>query len=243
MFGITMGALLLVLSRQNHLEGSAGSGLFVWVGGVFVALAGVFVLEYSFPNEQHTSPFFEACALTFPFRMVAIGRAAHVRWPMTRVALIYMLIICLMGWILPLFPAQPKLAPIYNAVTHMVALPFPLLLVFPAMLMDVVMPRISNCTGLLRVGGAMLLAVSFFAVFIPVQWFFSKFLLTTMAENWFFLSDRIWGYSNHVDHWTREYWQRDNTLTFEGLATTLAIASLMCWLGLLMGGWMRKVQR
>ncbi len=243
MFGITLGALLLVLSRQNHMEGGGGSMLFIWTGGVFQVLASVFVLEYIFPNQQHSAMFVEVCALTFPFRLVAIGRAARTSWPVTRVAAIYMLIECLMCWVLPLFPAQPKLAPIYNPVTHMVALPFPLLLVCPAIAMDLLLPRIQNSTGLRRVGSAMLLAAVFLVIFVPAQWFFSEFLLSAWADNWFFVSDRIWGYSNHAGSWIKEYWQGGGPMNFEGLAIGLALASAMCWLGLLFGGWMRKVRR
>ena len=120
MFGISLGALLLVLTRQNRLQDGAGSGLFVYVGGMFVVLGAVFVMEYSFPNEQHTATFFIVCAMTFPFRLIAIGRAARTSWPVTRIAAVYLLIECLIIWILPLFPAQPRLAPIFNPVTHMV---------------------------------------------------------------------------------------------------------------------------
>ena len=40
-------------------------------------------------------------------RLVAMSRAGKCSWPATRVALVYMLVQCLMMWILPLFPAQP----------------------------------------------------------------------------------------------------------------------------------------
>ena len=42
MFGISFGALLLVLTRQNRLQPGQGSGLFVYVGGVFTVPCGVF---------------------------------------------------------------------------------------------------------------------------------------------------------------------------------------------------------
>ena len=116
MFGISFGALLLVLSRQNRLQDGKGSGLFVYVGGIFTVLAGVFVMEYSFPNLQHAAIFYEVCALTFPFRLLALGGAARASFPVTRIAAMYLLIECLVIWILPIFPAQPKLAPILRAL-------------------------------------------------------------------------------------------------------------------------------
>ncbi len=75
MFGIIFGALLLVLTRQNRLQDGAGSGLFIYVGGIFLVIAGVFMMEYTFPNMQHAAIFYQVCAVTFPFRLVALGRA------------------------------------------------------------------------------------------------------------------------------------------------------------------------
>jgi len=89
MFAISVGALLLVLARQNRLQDVAptkGSGLFVYTGGVFVLLASVFLLEYIFTNEQHSPRFFVACALMFPARLVALSCAGRVSWPATRAA-------------------------------------------------------------------------------------------------------------------------------------------------------------
>src|SRR5208283_4591444 len=40
MFGISFGALLLVLTRQNRSPDGAGSGLFIYVGGLILVLAG-----------------------------------------------------------------------------------------------------------------------------------------------------------------------------------------------------------
>jgi hypothetical protein len=249
MFGISFGALLLVLTRQNHLPEGQGSGLFIWVGGIFIALAGVFLLEYIFPNQQHAATFYVVCALTFPFRLLALGRAARTSWPTTRVAAVYILVVCLMAWILPLFPAQPKLAPIYNPVNHMVPLPFPLLLIFPAVAMDLIMRRAGEATGWRRVGLAVVLGAAFMAVFIPVQWLFAKFLLSPKAENWFFVGNRVWSYGTELGHWTTEFWRvnparRDaDLLTLSALAVIWATAAVSSWLGLLLGGWMRKVRR
>jgi hypothetical protein len=249
MFGMVFGALLLVLTRQNRLRDGSGSGLFIFVGGLFVLMAAVFVLEYTFPNQQHTALFYQVCAITFPFRLVCLGRAARASWPVTRVAVVYLLIGCLMLWILPLFPAEPKLAPIFNPVTHMVPLPFPLLLVFPALAMDIILRQMGGATGWRRVAVALFLAVIFLAVFVPVQWFFAQFMISPRADNWFFAGNRIWGYGTNVGKWATQFWRVDpskldaNLLSFRSLAIAAVWAALASWLGLLLGGWMRKVQR
>jgi len=88
----------------------------------------VFSTEYIYPNSQHTALFYEVASLSFPLWMVvaaappACAGPPPARRDLHRVTLA-------MVWILPLFPAQAKLAPIYNPVTHMVPPAFPILLI------------------------------------------------------------------------------------------------------------------
>ena len=249
MFGIIFGALLLVLTRQNRLQDGAGSGLFIYVGGIFLVIAGVFIMEYTFPNMQHAAIFYQVCAVTFPFRLVALGRAGRTSWPVTRVAAVYIAIECLMIWILPLFPAQPRLAPIFNPVTHMVPPPFPLLLIFPALALDLLLRHAGEATGWKRFVLALVLGAVFLAVFIPVQWYFAKFLISSRADNWFFVGNRVWSYGNQLGDWTTQFWRVNpsnsdaNLLTLPAITLAWLLAAVTSWLGLLLGGWMRKVQR
>jgi hypothetical protein len=253
MFGVSVGALLLVLSRQNRLQGVAstkGSGLFIYTGGVFVLLGSVFILEYTWPNQQHTGMFYVVCALMYPARLVALSCAGRVSWPATRAAVVYMVILCGMDWILGLFPGQPKLAPIYNPVTHMVALPFPLLLIFPGMAIDLLLRQASETDGRWRRAGlAIVLGATFLAVFIAVQWHFSRFLLSPNADNWFFMGDRIWGYNFRPGEWQDRFWSVDpnrpqfDPLNLSAVLIACALASVSSWVGLFFGRWMRKVRR
>jgi hypothetical protein len=249
MFGISFGALLLVLARQNRQQDGAGGGLFVYVGGIFVVLGGVFVMEFTFPNLQHSANFLEVCALTFPARLVTVGRAARISWPTTRVAAVYMAVECLMIWILPLFPAQPKLAPIFNPVTHMVPPPFPLLIIFPAIAIDIVLHKAGEARGWRRLELAMVLGAVFLVIFMAVQWFFAEFLLSPLANNWFFAGNRFWSYGSRPGDWHNHFWHVDpsqpdaSVLTVFKLVFSWAIATASSWIGLSLGGWMRKVQR
>src|SRR5712675_1365915 len=108
MLGISVGALLLVLSRQNRLQdvsSTKGAGMFIFAGGVFVLMGSVFPLEYIFPNMQHAALFYEVGVLMYPARLVALSCAGRISWPATRVAVVYMAFMCVMDWILMLFPA------------------------------------------------------------------------------------------------------------------------------------------
>jgi hypothetical protein len=281
MFAISVGALLLVLSRQNRLQdvsSTKGSGMFIYAGGVFVLMGSVFLLEYIFPNMQHAALFYIVCALTYPARLVALSCAGRITWPATRIAAVYMIFMCVMDWILMLFPAQPKLAPIFNPVTHMVPLPFPLLLIFPALAIDLILRKVgesyapinaqnganslsplagparsgewAGVTGILRsIGLAIILGAVFFAILIVVQWHFSKFMLSPYARNWFFMSDRVFGYNFPKGEWQNQFWRVDpskhdaDPITIFSIVITLALSSASSWVGLFFGRWMRKVRR
>jgi hypothetical protein len=234
----------------QELASAKGSGLYIYTGGVFVLLGSVFLLEYIFPNQQHTGMFYKVCALMYPARFVALSLAGRVSWPATRVAAVYMAFLCGMGWILGLFPGEPKLAPIFNPVTHMVALPFPLLLIFPGMAIDLLLRKAGNTDGKLRqVGLAIVLGGSFLAVFIVVQWHFSKFLISPHADNWFFMGDRIWSYNFRPSEWQHRFWRVDpgqrgfDPLNVSAILQAWALASGSSWVGMFFGRWMRKVRR
>jgi hypothetical protein len=175
-----------------------------------------------------------------------------------------MAFLCVMDWILILFPAHPKLAPIFNPVTHMVPLPFPLLLIFPALAIDLILrltgeplraaePVASkgiSVKGIFRgIGLAILLGVAFFAILIAAQWYFSKFMLSSHAKNWFFMGDRVFGYNFPKGDWQTEFWHTDphkknaDLITVSSVAIILGLASASSWIGLFFGNWMRKVRR
>lgn len=252
MLGISVGVLLMVLARQNRLLESSkkGSGLFVYTGGVFVLLGSVFLLEYIFPNEQHGGMFYIVCMMMFPMRFVALSCAGRSSLPATGVAMVYMGLLCVVDWILMLFPAHPKLAPIFNPVTHMVALPFPLLLIFPALAVDLLLWKTREMRGIVSLlAMAVVLGTVYLAVFIPVQWFSSEFLISHQADGWFFMGDRIWGYGETIGDWRNQFWRQDaasadaDLLTVRALGFSWAFAIAGSGIGLFFGRWMRKVRR
>src|SRR5205085_5439534 len=112
-----------------------------------VCMIAVFTLEYaSMGNEMHSVIFYRVTEIAFPIALVALART-NTKWSATWAAVAYMAVNILMGWILQLFSATPMLAPIYNPVTHMVPPPFPLLLVFPALAIDMLTQRYRQMNG------------------------------------------------------------------------------------------------
>lgn len=81
--------------------------------------------------------------------------------------------------VLPLFPAEPLLSPIYNFITHMQPYHFPVLLIVPAIGIDLVLMRSKKMNKWLLAG---LLAVFFLILFVPAQWYFAEFLQTEAAR-------------------------------------------------------------
>ncbi len=91
---------------------------------------------------MHQSLFYQVACGAFPFVLVSAARASGMRWPATTVAAVYSAITLLMLWILPLFPGRPLLGPIYVQMTRFLPPDPPLLLIAPAIVIDLVMRKV-----------------------------------------------------------------------------------------------------
>jgi len=135
---IQIGALLMALAGQNQSPDAGEPGerklsiAYLYAAGMLLAMVAVLISEYSFANDMHGSTFYRISLGVFPIVLFAVSRASRLAWAATTTALVYTGLVLAMMWILPLFPAEARLAPIQRAVTHMVPPEFPLLLVFPA---------------------------------------------------------------------------------------------------------------
>jgi hypothetical protein len=245
MVAVVAGAMLLTLSFQNGVEAVRlpGSGaLYAWASGILVTLAATYIVEYTFPLHQHGWLFYAITGAVFPLFLVAGARASRGRHPAVLAAGIYMGIVALFDWILPLFPAEPRLGPIYNPITRMVPFCFPLLIVFPAAAIDeLVSRRREGRDGRL----AILLGFSFLGVFLLVQFPFGSFQMTPASRNWFFLGDRYWSYWFQPESsWRYAFGDaRFDRLTVKGLLIAGALAVVSSRAGLYAGAWMRRVRR
>jgi hypothetical protein len=245
MYAVAIGAMLLVLSYQNRTGNRVGSLLFIYTTGVLLAMATIIVTEKSYPNHQRGSFFYQVSCAIYPLYLVAAARAAKVRWAATGAALVYMGIVLAMVWVLPLFRAQPMLAPIYNPVTRMVPPTFPLLLVIPGLAIDLVMRAMGGQRGFWRDSLlAVVLGCAFLATFLAAQYSFSGFMLTPAADNWFFAANRWVPYFARPGDWRSRFWDLDkDALTVTGLGIALALGIFKSRIALALGSWMSKVQR
>jgi hypothetical protein len=141
MFAVGLGVLLFVFSVQNRTQDQNRTriGLICALAvGVLIALWADFATEYTWPNLQHGAHFYLVVTVPFPLLLALATRAARVRAPATIAAALYTLIYIFMILALPLFPAHPKLAPIYHPLDNMLPPAFPLLLIFPAAAIDLI---------------------------------------------------------------------------------------------------------
>lgn len=249
MYAVAVGAMLLALSWQNRgTEETARSAgrLFLFAMGVLVVMASIILTEKSYPNAQRMGNFYIFSTVTYGGYLAIATRASRGRWGATWAAAIYMAIMCGMIWILPLFKAQPLLAPIYLQVDRMVPPVFPHLLILPAIFMDLVNQRFGkNFNWRKDFALAAGLAATFFVVFLAAQWSFSAFLLSPAADNWFFAGGRQWPYFIDAGEWRTRFWgfSDGKWLTWNAAMIALAIGSVKIWLALRLSAWMRRVQR
>jgi hypothetical protein len=242
MMGIQVGAMLLAVSAQNRgthdprlkLIYAASAGI------LLTMFATVIIEDAGFGNEMRAPMFYRMTAIVIPIALIGTARASGLRWPATTVAAIYTALMLVLIWILQLVPATPLLAPIYNPVTRMVPPPFPLLLIIPAFFLDLVLPRTRAMKDWLL---APLLGVGFVVVMVGVHWYWSEFLLSPAARNWFFAVDK-WDYTTRLGPWRYEYWNTVAAVDFAlSLRWTLLAATISSFLGLWIGRAMSKVQR
>jgi hypothetical protein len=243
--GLRVGAGLMVLRQQNrHPESRFLGWLFCWIAGLIMSgTIGLFLTQI-WPNRQHSADFFVLVSAVIPFFLAATTRVSNFKWGATVAAATSMLFHGAFVWLLPLFPATPKLGPIYNPVTHMVASPFPLWTVLPAIAFDFLWQKLKDRDIRWKtVIFALLGSIAFVAIFLPAQWEFSKFYLTPAARNWFFGADKIWAYYARPNPGWTQFFPDESGWALHSVLRALIFAFISGFAGISVGRWMQKVKR
>jgi hypothetical protein len=141
---------------------------------------------------------------------------------------------------LQLAPATPRLAPIYNPVTHLVPPPFPLLILVPAVAIDLLMRRIRGRDWAL----AAALGASFVAIMLVVHWPWASFMLSPSARTPLLNADQ-WDYYLRLGEWRYQFWgpERNPVEFARGMVIAIVTAMATTRLGLWIGSGMARVQR
>jgi len=247
-FAIVVGALLLTLAQQNRADERTRRRL-AWVlaltGGMLIMNFALFLTEYGEGRMMHSALFYEVTAIAFPIALAAMGRAIKLRWAATSAAACFTLMMLSLMWFISLFPATPKLGPIYQHLTHMVTLSFPVLVIVPAFFFDVVLHRFDGKLGTFAL--ASILGVTFVVTFLAAQWPFATFLVESPLAR-----GRLFNANNYV------YWMSPRYEALEHrfdppvpgswplavhLLIAMGIAMVTSAIGLARGRWMTRVKR
>ncbi len=243
---IQMGALILILGHMNRAAGALRpklGWLFLYVGGMIVVALLVVFAEHLNRIMLHTGRAYRTVSILVPVVLVAVARASEKRWAATKVAGVYTAFWLAMLWILPLFPAEPKLGPVYNPVTHFIPMGFPLLLIAPTMALDWIWARTARWNKWTQ---AAVSGLAFFAVFVAVEWPFANFLMTPEARNWLF-GAHYFDYGTGPGSFNARHLFLPLEKTAGEFWTAMAgapvAAILSARLGLAWGEWMRRIRR
>jgi hypothetical protein len=240
---IQCGAMLMALACQNRAGAGAAhvNRLFLLGAGLLLLLAATVATEYTGRWDMHQSLFYQVSAAVFVFFLVSAARASRARWPATAVALVYTAITYAMLLLLPRFAGQPLLGPIYVQVDRFLPPDFPLLLVVPAVAIDLLVRR--AVPGRWRDWGTAAIAgVVFVVVFLAVQWPLADFLMSEWARNDLFGSHRM---DYGVPPVVQARWYRITPPDdlWRGLPIAMVLGALSARVGLWWGTWMRGVRR
>jgi hypothetical protein len=249
-WAVSAGVMLLIASATNQAREAGQEGalfgrlqrLMLYVGGVMMAQQTFFLSEYTWDTHLHSAGAYKAAALGVPLISAMMWKATRHRWASTWMATIYAAMIIGLILVLPLFPAQPKLGPVYQAVTHFIPPKFPLLLIVPAVAMDLLWSRVRSWKPWLL---ALATGPLFVATLAGVEYPFADFLMSKASENRFFgtmyhdFATPSWAY----DVQRRFMDPQHGLVLFKGLAEAAVIAAVSAWLGIMLGQWMARVRR
>ena len=244
-FGIQLGTILLLLAfmnRAGEIERPALQRLFLYVGAIALCESLLLKLEYIARPDMHSAFFYIVVVLGSLAILTTVAIASKERWACTILAAVYTAFGVAFLWIFPLFSAEPKLGPVYRQITHFIPWEFPLLLIVPACVMDLIFQRTAAWRPLAR---ALAAGAAFLGMFAAVQWPFANFLMSPIARNWVFGTEYMdYGtpagslYARFVfppAEASAQFWR--------GMLIATVLSCLMVWLGIHAGRAMQRIRR
>ncbi len=247
---ISWGGVILIVGCMNRAQGMLRKrmqGLLLALGGLIMTHFMMGRLEWTDRAFMHSGVFYLALGAGLPFALESFARAAGLRWSRTTVAAIYTAFFLLAEWVFPLFAAEPKLGPVYQRVTHMVPLGFPVLILAPAIALDLLWPRLNSIwpqPGFWsKWSQASVAGIVFVAALMAAQWPFGNFLMSPASRNWVF-GTQIHPYMAPPDWFSVRNLFWGNEIHFWRNLGWAFFAAILCTrLGITFGNWMRKVRR
>ncbi len=244
-FAVDVGALFLIAAAMNRAEGALFKKLqwlLLYLGGLMMVLTMFFRTEYVWDTKLHMASAYISVAIGVPTYFALLWECSRHRWAATWSAAFYTLFLIGLILILPLFPAEPKLGPVYQPVHQFIPPLFPVLLIVPAFCMDLLLQNTQRWKPWLI---ALVTGPVFVLSLVAVEWPFASFLMTNAAKDRFFGA----GYLDYgTPPWSHEAMRQflnpeHGLVLWKGLLLAMIYAAISTWIGLALGKWMRKVQR
>ncbi len=244
-FGINFGTLMLILAFANRADGAARrplQRLLLYVGSFGVCESLLLKLELISRVQMHSAGFYTVVVFGTLALVLAVGVASRHRWGCTILTSVYTVYGLAFLWVLPLFPASPKLGPVYRQVTHFIPWEFPLLVVIPALVTDLILQRTAARRPIVR---ALATGLAFFVTFVAVQWPFASFLMSPVARNGFFGTAYMDFSTPPTSLYARFLFVPPDTaaLLGRGLLVAAVTSCVMAYAGLHLGRALERVRR
>jgi hypothetical protein len=246
MIGIRFGTLVMVLAELNHAAGEYRAKLERATFFCFLFLLGMTVgIMQEMTNRvlMHGGRFYLVIMITAPIWMAAVARVSKHPWAATMMTGLYTAMHLTFTWTLQLVPAESKLGPVYQKITHLIPPDFPLLLIVPAIVFDVVRRRIG---GWNRWAQSAVLGSAIFASFLAAQWPFANFLMSPASRNWVFSTANYPYFIGSDSPWVQNIFvptESTPTRFAVRMVAALVMAILTTRLGFSWGDWMSRIRR
>jgi hypothetical protein len=241
-YGVLLGTLVLIAGHMNRHTGRVreiSRYLFIYGCGVMLIMIMTMLMEYVFRAELHTSEPYLAMTLLTPIVLTVASRATGFRFGATMTAAIYTLFGIGLILVLPLFPAEPKLGPVYQHVTHFIPEEFPMLLIVPALALDLLWRKTGGWNAWKT---AVVSSVVFVGTLLAAEWPFASFLMSPAARNRFFGTMYFWYGEHPLSHEAQYLFLPDATF-WRGILIAMVLGIVTFRFGLSRGRWLGEVKR
>jgi len=246
LLAIRIGTLLFILGQLSRARGRSKAilnGLLLYTFMTILTISLGAVQQITIRTNMHSAQFYLVVSLAVPLWLATVSAVSSSRWACTTVAAIYTAYYLAFIWILPLFPAEPKLGPVYQEVTRLVPPDFPLLLVAPALAIDLLRRRYTTWPEWRHAVAA---GCAFLAAFVAAQWPFAEWLQSPAARNWIFGAQHIPFFVPSSSDYVRYVFtplEQSSSEFWLTMTLALAAAVILTRIGFAWGTGMSRLQR
>ncbi len=239
----TMAWLVSIMNRSTDVLRRSSVWLFLFVGALGLWQSSYMIMQNTWTFRLHSAACYLAIALVIPQWLIASARGSAFKWGCTIVAAFYTAFGLAQEWLLPLFPAQPKLGPVYHNITHLIPVRFPLLLIVPAFVTDLLLQKLEQRSSWFK---AICIGPAFLLSLLAVQWPFANFLMSPASRNWVF-GTAYFPYFDGAgflyDPYKYEVIEKTRGAFLLTMVFAFVVCALTARLGLAWGDWMRRIRR